>query len=473
MAGSATPSSAMLYFSGATAALLMFQLGYHLGELNGLACVGTVDPVAVPDPTASGFLGMSVCLPMSRIAYSLANGALALAGAVGALWAGRACDQYGRVRTMQLLNVPLIAAALVMTFAANYPMLFVGRLLAGLGTGGGSVLTPIYLSEVSPNAKRGFLGVFSVLGLGSGLFVTSLIPFLFPAPQMWRLMTFCSLFFAALQLALLAVVPETPVHLKATGRVDEAKDVMRKMTWSDAEIAQATDVESAKPSKDAAAPSKEAVSLGEFLTAGMHRKSLVVLVMSHATQQLSGINAFFSFSFSILMLIFPTVYATSLFYVCFNAYYVLLQFIPGNLLERYGRRPLMLVSIFAMAFFAALFTVADKALHQPYVQLVGFVGAVTVFSFGLSSIPFILTAEVVEPAAVGVASQVSLAVNNLSNFVILVAFPPLLDAIGSYTFLILAGYLVVMGVVALRILPETKGKTPAEVVAELRGAATA
>ncbi|KNE66489.1 hypothetical protein AMAG_11627 [Allomyces macrogynus ATCC 38327] len=225
-----------------------------------------------------------------------------------------------------------------------------------------------------------------------------------------------------------------------------------------------------KECKDAASGSGAAsatVSLGEFLTSRAHRKSLWILVLSHATQQLSGINVYFSFAFSILTLILPSAYAASLFLVVFDLYYVFLNFVPGLLLERYGRRPLILVSMFGMAICAAVFTLAEK-LGQPYVALVAFILAVTTFAIGLSSVPFIYTAEVVEPAAVGVASQVALVANNLGNFVILFAFPPLLRLIGSYVFVILAVYLLVMGAIGLRILPETKGKTPTQVVAELR-----
>ncbi|KNE65378.1 sugar porter (SP) family MFS transporter [Allomyces macrogynus ATCC 38327] len=461
-----TASSPMyLYLCGATAALSMYHLGHHLGELNTLPCVDSTPTQSYPT-----FLVAPTCIPMSALEYSTANAVLALGGALGALWAGRACDKYGRVRTMQVLNIPLLIASLMMAFATNLPMLIIGRLLAGLGTGGGSTLAPMYISEIAPIAKRGLLGVFSVLGLATGLFVTALVSFLWSDPQYWRLTILVGAFFCVLQLALLLVVVESPVYLRAQGRTSEAETVMQRMGAHEELAALDSPQSESKECKDAASGSGAAgatVSLSEFLTSRAHRKSLWILVLSHATQQLSGINVYFSFAFSILTLILPSAYAASLFLVIFDLYYVLLNFVPGLLLERYGRRPLILASMFCMAICAAVFTLAEK-LGQPYVALVAFILAVTTFAIGLSSVPFIYTAEVVEPAAVGVASQVALVANNLGNFIILFAFPPLLRQIGSYVFVILAVYLLVMGAIGLRILPETKGKTPAQVVAELR-----
>ncbi|ORZ31878.1 general substrate transporter [Catenaria anguillulae PL171] len=463
--------SSHVYFCAAVAAIGFFHFGYHLGELTNISQV--LPCKGIEDKEFPSFLGLPKCIPMSTMQFSFASALIALAGAVGAMWAGGACDKYGRRKTMMLLNVPMLASPLVLAFASNYAMLVIGRLLAGLATGGMLVAVPVYISEVSPTHLRGRTGIFSTIGLGTGLAIAGLLGYFFFEPPYWRIIVGFSVITTVLQIVMLPMAVESPVYLRAAGKTAEATAALAKLgTVADHAPVEQTEVtaESALSEKDASSPSGPAdttPTIREFLTQAKHRPSLQILLLSHATQQLSGINVYFSYSYSILILIFSPA-AASLFYVFFSFYNIAANIVPGFLLDRYGRRPLLLFSIFAMGAFAALFALSVEVFDQPYIALVAFVGAATVFATGLSSIPFIITAEVVEPAVAGIAAQVSIVVNTLSNFVILFIFPLILEQLKGWTFLIFTGYLGLMGLIALRILPETKGRSPQQVVADLR-----
>ncbi|KAI9183645.1 Bifunctional purine biosynthesis protein PurH [Blastocladiella emersonii ATCC 22665] len=460
----------LLYVSAFTASIGMYHFGYHLGELNNIARIlPCID--AKLDGDYPSFLNLPPCIPMGTTAYSFGTAMIALAGSFGALWSGSVVNKYGRKRLMQILNVPMMIGALLLTFMSNYAMLLLGRFFAGFATGGMSVAVPIYLSEISPVNLRGPIGISSVLGLGSGLAIAGLLGYFFSAPPYWRIIVGATIISTLLHVVLLPFIPESPVHLKSVGKTAEAEAVMEKLGHAVTKSASGShsDLASAEANKEAEpeGPMDPTPTLWEFLTKPEHRRSLLVLILSHATQQLSGINVYFSYSFVVLILVFTQEQA-NLFYVFFSFYYILVALVPSFLLERYGRRPLTLLSIFSMAGFAALFALSVEVFDLPYLALFAFIAAATVFAFGLSSIPFIMTAEVVHPSVVGVASQVSLATNTFSNFIILFIFPMILDVLKGWTFLIFTVYLGLMGLIGLRILPETKGKTPFQVVAELR-----
>ncbi|KAJ3365599.1 hypothetical protein GGF32_008732 [Allomyces javanicus] len=210
--------------------------------------------------------------------------------------------------------------------------------------------------------------------------------------------------------------------------------------------------------------------LREFLTRREYRRALLVLLLAHASSQLSGINSLFAYSMIILTQVMPPDKA-SLFYLVFAFVNIPINQAPGYFVDKYGRRPLLLLSMLGMGTLYAAFTLVIAFQAPPFVSMVLFVLISTMFAVGLSNVPIILTAELVPPAAVACASQAALAVNSLANFTVLFAFPPLLEHLREYTFLIFAAYLAVAAAVLGKWMPETKGKPPHVVAAELNAAA--
>ncbi|KAJ3375404.1 hypothetical protein GGF31_004522 [Allomyces arbusculus] len=209
--------------------------------------------------------------------------------------------------------------------------------------------------------------------------------------------------------------------------------------------------------------------LREFLTRGEYRRALLVLLLAHASSQLSGINSLFAYSMIILTQVMSPDKA-SLFYLVFAFVNIPINQAPGYFVDKYGRRPLLLLSMLGMGTLYAAFTLVIAFHAPPFVSMVLFVLISTMFAVGLSNVPIILTAELVPPAAVACASQAALAVNSLANFTVLFAFPPLLEHLREYTFLVFAAYLAVAAAVLAKWMPETKGKPPHVVAAELNAA---
>jgi MFS family permease len=359
--------------------------------------------------------------------FAFINALIALGGMFGAIFAGPSATRWGRRLTMQILTVPLILSPIILALAPNYTMLILGRFLAGFGSGGSCAVVPMYLSEISPVAQRGRVGVLATFGLSFGLAFAGLLGYFFSLPSSWRLIFGFSLITSSMQSTLLFKVVESPVYLKSIGRTTEAHFVMLSMGASrtatpteevgDKEspfLEQGQeDKERLGPESTSPVPNSKGPTLVQFLFSSRYRRSLCILVAQHATQQLSGINALFTSAYDILVLALSPESA-KLFYLIFTFYCIFLNFGPGILLDRYGRRPLLIGSSLGMSFFLMLFYLGSS-WKLSGIALVGFVCGTTAFSVGLSSVPYIMTAEVVLPNTVGVAAQVSMVVNTLCS----------------------------------------------------------
>ncbi|KAJ3363267.1 hypothetical protein GGF32_004533 [Allomyces javanicus] len=495
-----------LAYSGLAVAMGMVHFGFHLGEFNNISKILPCLSIDRDAPT-SPFLGLALppCIPMSTLQFSFLNAVLALSGAAGATVAGALCKTHGRRRVLHFAALPLALGDLLMVFAASYAQLLTGRILAGLATGAYTAVSPVFLAEMAPPKLRGIVGNLASAGIAMGLAVAGLAGYYWTEPPTWRWLLAVALLLNAVQVVMVLGVPESPSHLRQVGEVQRACKVEKRLGWehdreelvgsgraeevevvnepqtkADAKrhegademlVAASPGASSSSsltltpvPTAAAAAPS-HAPTLLEFLTRREYRRALVILGIAHASQQLSGINVFFAYSFSILTLIF-TPSEAALFYLIMAWANIPVNFLPGLLVDRAGRRPLILFSMLAMALAAALFAVAAHFI-LPAFAMAMFLTAVVVFAVGLSNVPYILTAELVLPNAVPAAAQAALAVNALASFTVLFGTPPMLDALKEGTFVVFAVYLAVAAAALAVLLPETRGRTAEEVVAEL------
>ncbi|KAI9224457.1 general substrate transporter [Blastocladiella britannica] len=482
--------SVRLYYSAIVATMGFFAYGYHLGEFNNISTLlPCKDPnwpeTAPPEP----YLGISlpVCIPMTRVQFSFANAIFPLAGVLGAMASGPMSHSLGRVRAMMYLTLPLALSPIALALANNYAWLLVGRILAGIGAIGFSTIVPVYLSEISPPHLRGRVGNISSAMINVGLAIASLTGWFWAASApSWRSIVGFTLLTSVVQMVGLYFCAESPAWLEGAGRRAEADAVRRSLGHDLTLVAMHDDIEldranaasgsegdeskglSLPPphTEEEATPRTESMSVLQLLRDPEYRRSIVILVLAHSAQQLSGINTYFVYSFFILTLVLTPEQA-GVFYLAFAFCNIPINYFPGLIVDRFGRRPLILGTMAAMSLCAALFTVS-VVIKAPVMSIIMFVGAVTVFALGLSNVPFILMGEVTDARSVAAASTVALVTNTLSSFVVLFVFPLLLDSLHEYTFLFFAGYLAISGVALAAVLPETRGRSNPDVMAELK-----
>ncbi|KAJ1507145.1 hypothetical protein HMI54_004446 [Coelomomyces lativittatus] len=435
MPSSTTTSSTstwLLFLNGMIIALGMFNFGYYLAQLNALkpafTCSFPANPL-LPLP----WINYPSCLPLTDLEYNFAQAILPLGGIVGALLMSHVIEVLGRKKTLALIGVPFIVSSLVLFFVDSFHGLLIGRFIAGIATGGSCAVDPLYINEIAPKELRGKLGTLSAFFLTLGLFIASLISYFAAATVYWRLILGFPLITTLLQLACIPFLLPSPM--------DTQED----------------------PSSSSSPPPSRTPLL-QFLTQKAYRPSLLILILCQGLQQLSGINVYFAYSLSIVTPILPT--SANVFGLVVSFFYILFNFIPGALLEKWGRRPLLIFSAFSMGASAALITLFDHTFA--YLALVMFILTLLTFTLGLSVIPFLYTAEVVPPSAISAASSVAYVVNNVSSFIVLMITPIALSGLGSYAFLIFTGILWIGGCLMYLCVPETKGKTSNEVVQQLQ-----
>jgi SP family sugar:H+ symporter-like MFS transporter len=200
-----------------------FMFGYDSGVINGTQ------------------KGLESAFQLGRLGIGVNVGAILVGSAFGAFGAGRLSDAIGR-RGVMLLAALLFLLSAALAGAANGSGLFiVARIIGGLGVGAASVISPVYISEVTPARIRGRLAsvqqVMIIIGL-TGAFVAnfalaryaggSTSDFWLGYPA-WRWMFWLQAAPALIYFVALLAIPESPRYLVAKGRVDEARTVLTRL----------------------------------------------------------------------------------------------------------------------------------------------------------------------------------------------------------------------------------------------------
>ncbi|MFJ4438324.1 MFS transporter [Streptomyces sp. NPDC088923] len=416
----ADPSASRRLLSGTIAALACLLYGY---------CSGVV---------AGAQLYVSRDFSLGTTAQGAVVSVFLLGAAAGALGAGRVSDRYGR-RPALLLSALLFGAGLALAaFAPGLPLLLVGRVVQGLAAGLASAVVPVYLSEISTDRARGRMGTLNQFMVTVGLLVSYLVALAYSSGGEWRWMFGAGLAGVAVFLLALPLLPESPVWRQ------RGEEAARKLPGPRAAL--------------------------RVLTSRGVRPALLVGLGLCLLQQFCGINAVLYFAPTIIRSTGLGASNAILYSVYIGALNVVMTILAVELVDRWGRRPLMLLSVGLM--FVALVPLGvsfmwDVPAHS-LVALLCLLGYVAAFAIGLGPVVWLLLAEIFPPEQRALGTAVCTTVNWLANFVVNQFFLTLVGALGQgETFWLFAGVcLLGLGFVWHR-LPETRGRDDAAVAAEL------
>jgi len=385
----------------------------------------------------------------------------ALAGAaVGSLVGGYLADRYGRRKTIILCAAVFVLASAGCALAPDVVVLMASRALVGIAIGTAAMVTPIYLSEISPPEKRGFIIGLNSMCIVTGMLLSYVLDLgLINVANNWRWM----LGFGALPGAMLAIgmtrLPASPRWLASQGKDSEAMvalrlirdngtDLRREMRALRAEAAQMEDSETVPWSRLFTAPYRS------FMWVGL---GLAIF------QQVSGCNAVLYFA----PLIFEhgksavnpaeSLIDTSLIGLCCLIGTVISMW----LIDRTGRRPLLLGGIAVMTLslggLSFLFWHQEQQTWPIETLLCTYIMA---FQMSLGAVTWVLLGEIFPQEIRGRAMAASTFVLWVATLVVSTAFPSLLSLAGSaVTFGLFAVMCVLAMVFVLRDIPETRGKS--------------
>ncbi|XP_028613902.1 solute carrier family 2, facilitated glucose transporter member 9 isoform X3 [Grammomys surdaster] len=377
--------------------------------------------------------------------WSVTVSIFAIGGLVGTLMVKMIGKFLGRKSTLLVNNGFAISAALLMACslqAGTFEMLIVGRFIMGVDGGIALSALPMYLNEISPKEIRGSLGQESTWPY---LFGVIIVP-------------------ALVQLASLPFLPESPRYLLFE-KHDEAGTMKAFQTFLGKE-----DV--SQELEEALAESRvqrnlRLVSVFELLRAPFVRWQVITVIITMASYQLCGLNAIWFYTNSIFGK--AGIPQDKIPYITLSTGGIetLAAIFSGLVIERLGRRPLLIGGFGLMALFFGTLTVTltlqDRAPWIPYLSIVCILAIIASFCSGPGGIPFILTGEFFQQSERPAAFIIAGTVNWLSNFVVGLLFPFIQKSLNSYCFLVFATICTAGAIYFYFVLPETKNRTHAEI----------
>ncbi|KAI9314302.1 general substrate transporter [Dichotomocladium elegans] len=461
-------------FCALIASLGAFNNGVNTSSLNIPGdyvrnCPGVAPGVVTYYPNSS----LPQCIPMSDWIWGVATGMFAVGGLVGAMVAGPLAERFGRRDSMILMNVSFLIGAALISTSTTSGQFAVGRIFVGIGSGFMTVVISMYIAEISPAKYRGGLGCMLQLLMTIGIFVIEAIGIGLRSAVGWRVATMITIAPMIIQIALLPFCVRSPRWLISKNRIDEARAVMLRLRNGEIEEEfsemvlglssdggemdkKTQDSANLKKNGDAVMSSEESLSFLEVIRIPVLLILTIKMMIIHASSQLTGINAIMYYSTSI----FSTSFGSDAPYVTLGvgALNIVMTLIGLALVDRLGRKILLIISSAGMCLFGTIMCIA---LHFEVsaLQVVCVMLFVSSFAVGLGTIPFLITAEVYPTYAVGAASSSALVVNWLCNFIIGLIFPTLQAACHEYVFLIFVGIAFVVTVFIAMFVPETKQKS--------------
>ncbi|WP_252896985.1 sugar porter family MFS transporter [Metallosphaera hakonensis] len=330
-------------------------------------------------------------------------------------------------------------------------MLVSGRIIAGLGVGTASFASPLYIAEVSPPKARGKLVSVSQLLITIGIVVSYLTDFVLAPSANWRAM-FALAVIPGFALALgMFFMPESPRWLVAKTRINEAINVLKEIRDS------GVDKEVEQIEKELAEEKKS----WKELFSPVVKTALIIGVLLAIFQQVTGINTVIYYAPTILQLAgFSSASVSILGTVGIGIVNVIMTVIALSLIDKLGRRPLLIASLSGMTVTLFLlgyfFLIGSKSLST--VALLSLIGYVAFFAIGLGPVFWLLISEIFPLSVRGIASSFAAFVNWTANFVVALTFPDLIINIGkTYTFWVYGIVSIIAIIFIIRYVPETKG----------------
>ncbi|EDW62210.2 solute carrier family 2, facilitated glucose transporter member 1 isoform X2 [Drosophila virilis] len=419
---------------------------------------------------------------LSRYDLQLSEGALELlwaavvsiflvGGAVGSLTGAAIANRFGRRPAFYICGVLLALGAICFYICrplGSVELLLLGRLLVGLAAGLLTACMPMYHSELAALQQRSKLAPLCPLGLTVGVVVSQIFSLqsMLGGQEHWHLALAFYGIFVVLCYAPFKWYPESPKWLYIVkGRKQQAAQQLQLLRGyaadSPALQAELNDME-----QEARVKSTPCSYL-QVLTNPQLRLPLIIVCAYLGGQQLSGINAIFYYSVSIFRKAGLSPQAAELANLGAGSTNLASALLGPMLMERFNRRPLMLVSSFFCCVFLFLFAMLLHFIESFSWFAMGCIVCIfmyiIVFQFGLGPLPFFIGAELFEVAPRSAAMSLGSVVYWLCNLIIGMAFPSLQNAWGALVFLPCSITCLLVFVLTQRYLPETRGRDPSEV----------
>jgi sugar porter (SP) family MFS transporter len=421
----------------ATAAISGFLFGFDTAVINGV------------------LLLLRRQFALSNLQTEIAASSLLLGCLLGAAGASIIGDRYGRRKS-------LIASALLFAFSsigaalASTVMIFsVARLFGGLAIGLASVLTPVYIAEISPSTNRGTLVSLNQLAIVVGILSAYLINWRV-APlgeSSWRWMLAVAAIPSLAFLFGLLLIPESPRWLISIGHHEEGERVLVRIFGEQTAKQQVQAVEQAAAGEEG--------SWHEVLSPSM-RKRLVVGMLLALFSQITGINTVLYYGSIIVSEHFPG-QPTSMALIAnvmIGTVNLLLTIVAMIFLDRWGRRAILMIASGGMGLALTFLVIGLICGVSPLLMLASILLYVAFFALGMGPGPWLIISEIFPTKVRGRAASIATSTLWSGTLLVTLTFLSLVKILNLWGTLAIYGVLSGLCCVFVwKMVPETKGRT--------------
>ncbi|HUA57269.1 MAG TPA: sugar porter family MFS transporter [Verrucomicrobiae bacterium] len=372
----------------------------------------------------------------------------------GSMFAGQPSDRYGRRGCLQALAVLYVVTALGCALAPSWSVFVTFRLIGGLAIGGSSVIGPMYIAEIAPAAKRGRLVGLFQFNIVSGILLAYLSNYLIGriglGADEWRWKLGITALPAALFFTALFSIPQSPRWLVRRGRTGEARAIFQQIGEPNPDQEVRDIVQSVE---------SENREKNEPLFIARYRTPILLAISIGVFNQLSGINAILYYLNDIFAKAGFNKVSSDLQAVAIGATNFLFTLIAMTVIDRLGRKKLLLTGAVGTAVCqAGVALVFFTGSHESMLVWL-LVGFIAFFAFSQGAVIWVYLSEVFPNLVRAKGQSLGSSTHWIMNALISTIFPVLAAHSRPLPFVFFAAATAVQFFVVLFWYPETKGVT--------------
>ncbi|XP_035767004.1 solute carrier family 2, facilitated glucose transporter member 1 isoform X2 [Neolamprologus brichardi] len=440
MASQESHLTATLVTSILGAVIGSLQIGYHTGNINAPAKI--IEEFF--NNTWRARHNQSISDHSLTFLWSLSVSIKDFGALLGSLGVKYLADSYGRRNSILIVNgLSVVGACLMFASKASesFEVLILGRLVFGLFCGLVMSLNPLYIQEVSPTNLRGAFATLNQVSFAAGILV-----------GVYVILPFC---------------PESPRYLLINRQEEiKAKSALLRLRGRAENV-----FAELEEMKEEAAHTQSRVTIQDFFKKRSYRQPIIIVLIVSLGSQLSGFNAIINYSTKMFQAKFDQAKYLTLGVGAVNLTFTLVAFF---LMERAGRRRLLLTGFISIAVCNLIMTVVDSVLHLVpelrSLQVLLVFCLTSAYELGPGPISWFIAAELFDQSGRPIAMAFSSLLNWGGKFVLALLFPPLLKICGAYVYLLFMTVALLAFTFTWIRLPETKGRTFDDIAEEFRGA---
>lgn len=437
-------SKHLVVFIASVAALAGILFGFDTGVISG------------------AILFISKEFQLTPLSNGLVVSSVLLGALLGSSISGRVADRYGRRHLLIITALIFIIGTIASAMASDMVMLVCARIIVGIAIGISSFVAPLYISEIAPIKHRGALVSLNQLAITCGIVLSYIVDYIFADSGAWRWMLGLGVLPAIALLIGMMYLPYSPRWLALRGFSDRARLILQRIRGTED-----VEVELAEIHRSLA---QEKANWRSLFQRWM-RPALIVGLGLALFQQVTGINTIIYYAPTIFMIAgFKGAAAQILATMGVGVVNVVFTIISLPLIDKWGRRPLLLIGLTGMIISLAILSYTfHSATPEKWLALASMILYIACFAISLGPIMWLVISEIFPLTIRGFASSLSIAASWGFNMIVALTFLSLVKTLGpGGTFLLYCIISILGWLFVYFMVPETKGISLEHIEVNLR-----